>query len=119
MEKDDDVKMSPTTFDTANDTKMAKCKREISKLITSNNNRNNKPSQDEEMTMKKRKGSKSNNTANEDEEKVYKQHGRKRSLSVTFQDEKDLAFLGMIQQIQNNIATKESTSTKSRSKWEN
>ena len=28
-------------------------------------------------------------------------------------------FLGMIQQLQNNMATKESTSTKSRSKWEN
>ena len=49
-----------------------------------------------------------------------RQGGRKQLLSITsLQEEKDLAFLGMIQQLQNNMATKERTTTKSRSKWEN
>ena len=125
MEKDEDARMTPTNFDVANDTKMAKYKKEIIKLIpkqtiTTNNNTNMEPSRDEKSTTKKCKRSQSNNTTNEDEDEEDQSCGRMCSLLVTsIQDEKDLAFLGMIQQIQNNMATKESTSTKVRSKWEN
>ena len=118
--------MTPTNFDFANDIEMAEYKKEIIKLIpektkTTNNNTNNKPSQDEKSTTKKRERSQLNNsTTDEDEDKADQTCGRKHSLLVTsIQDKKDLAFLGMIQQIQNYMATKESTSTKSRSKWEN
>ena len=120
MEKDSDAKMSSTTFDAANDNKMAQYKNEISKLIPSNNNQNNKPSQDNHTLTKKHERANSNNSTNEDDTKDNEQQGRKRSLSVTsIQDKKDLTFLGMIQQIQNNMTTKEGTTTKSRLKWEN
>ena len=118
-DKDDNNKMIPTTFDKANESEMHKFKKSISKLIPDQNNTNNKnnKSNDDKLSKKRKIIQTKDYTEQDDSDnKDERQGGQKRSLLVTsLQDEKDLAILGIIQQIQNNMAINSNkTVTKSR-----
>ena len=125
MDSDDDNAMLSVDLDATSNEEQIEYKKSINKLFLNQpKNKNNEPDQTETPTNKKRdRASTAKDDDDDDEENnsiTDDRNGRKRSLSITsLQDEKDLAFLGMIQQLQNNMASKERSSTKSRSKWEN
>ena len=124
MDGDDKDTMLPVDVDKASDVEQQEYKKSISKLLPNqSDNKNNENNQDETINKKRNRTqqAKDNDDDNDDNDFIIGRQGRrKQSSSITLlQEEKDLTFLGMIQQLQNNMATKERTTTKSRSKWEN
>ena len=118
MEGDDKDATLPVNVDKASEAEQHEYKKSINKLFpNSSNDKNNEINQDKTPINKKRERApqaKEDDDGNDDNDSITnREGGRKQLLSITsLQDEKDLAFLGMIQQLQNNMATKERSTTK-------